>query len=419
MSTFAQRFSLCLCASVVNFIAVTSTDVEAFSCIDPFLKRPAGGFPLHTHLWWRIALRIHHCAVAEPFMNKKRVLIYGIVLAVLAVLVYMQFRQWRNFDWGKFLEHTRDVSWLHVFYATALIYFTYMLRAVRWKLFLRPVRRDASLPSLISLNIVGFTALALLGRPGELIRPYLISRGTNLSFSSQLAVWTVERIFDIAAFTVLLVSAIFLPTELREFAAARPLYGHWLHLAGYLLTALVAALFLVALAINYHGPAIADWIEDRFSHLARSLGHRIAQRIREFAAGLNTIHNPASFAMISAVSLLLWLCVALSYNEVTHAYGPSMNQASGSRVLLLMGSSMVGSMLQLPGVGGGSQLATIEALDKVYHVPSEVAVSCGILLWLVCFMAIVPVGLLLAHRQRISLRKASEESQHEQEIAAS
>jgi len=352
-------------------------------------------------------------------MNKKRILIYGIVLAVLAVLVYMQFRQWRNFDWGKFLEHTRDVSWRHVFYATVLIYLAYILRAVRWKLFLRPVREDASTLSLISLNLVGFTALALLGRPGELIRPYLIARRMNLSFSSQLAVWTVERILDIAAFTVLMVSAIFLPTKLREFAAARPVYEHWLHLAGYLLSALVLGLFSVAVATNYQGPAIADWIEDRFSHLARNLGHRIAQRIREFAAGLNTIHGPASFLMILLVSLFMWFCIAVSYNEVTHAYGVPMQEMSVTRVLLLMGSSMVGSMLQLPGVGGGSQLATIEALDKVFHVPSEVAVSCGILLWLVCFMAVVPVGLLLAHRERISLRKASEESQREEEAVAS
>jgi len=76
---------------------------------------------------------------------------------------------------------------------------------------------------------------------------------------------------------------------------------------------------------------------------------------------------------------------------------------------------MVGSMLQLPGVGGGSQLATIEALDKVFAVPREVAVSCGILLWLVSFVAVVPVGLLLAHRERLSLRKVAKESENAEE----
>ena len=71
---------------------------------------------------------------------------------------------------------------------------------------------------------------------------------------------------------------------------------------------------------------------------------------------------------------------------------------------------MVGSVIQLPGVGGGSQLATIAALEHIFDVPKELAASCGIMLWLVTFMAVIPVGLLLAHRERLSLRNCPEES---------
>ncbi|HYA22989.1 MAG TPA: lysylphosphatidylglycerol synthase transmembrane domain-containing protein, partial [Terriglobales bacterium] len=337
---------------------------------------------------------------------------------ILAFLVYLQFREWRTFDWGKFIGHSRELTWRHVIHGIVLIYVAYILRAVRWKIFLRPVRKNASTLSLVSPTLVGFTGLAVLGRPGELIRPYLIARRVNLSVSSQLAVWAVERIFDLGAFTVLMVAAIFLPTKLRAFAAARPAYYHWLHVAGYLLTGLVVGLFAVAMLVNYKGPAIADWVEKRFSHLAQNLGHRIAQRVREFAGGLNTIHGPLSFLQVAAVSVLMWWLIAQSYKEVTHAYGAPMQQMSVTRVLLLMGSSMVGSMLQLPGVGGGSQLATIEALDKVFQIPRELAVSCGILLWLVSFVAVVPAGLLLAHRERLSLRKVAEESEEAEASAA-
>ncbi|MBV8051192.1 MAG: flippase-like domain-containing protein, partial [Acidobacteriaceae bacterium] len=190
-------------------------------------------------------------------MNKNRIFVYVLVLALLAALVYMQFRHWQTFDWGKFVTNTREVNWRDVIYAVILIYVAYLLRAVRWKLFLRPVRKDVSASSLVSPTVVGFTGLAMLGRPGELIRPYLIARRVNLSFASQLAVWAVERIFDLGAFTVLMIMAIFLPTKLQAFATARPVYGHWLHVAGYLLSALVIAMFSVAALVNYRGPAIA------------------------------------------------------------------------------------------------------------------------------------------------------------------
>ncbi len=119
-------------------------------------------------------------------------------------------------------------------------------------------------------------------------------------------------------------------------------------------------------------------------------GHKLAQKVREFGTGLNTIHGPWS---------LLWLTLrlggnvvrdALAYQEVTHSYGVDALEIPVSQLLILMGASMVGSMLQLPAVGGGSQMATIATLSSVFDVPPEMAASCGILLWLVTFAAVVP-----------------------------
>jgi hypothetical protein len=110
----------------------------------------------------------------------------------------------------------------------------------------------------------------------------------------------------------------------------------------------------------------------------------------------------------------MWWLIALAYREVTHAYGTPLEHMTVSKVLLLMGSSMLGSLIQLPGVGGGSQLATISALQHIFNTSHELAASCGILLWLTTFVSVVPVGLLLAHRERLSLRKLSEESEQEE-----
>jgi hypothetical protein len=230
----------------------------------------------------------------------------------------------------------------------------------------------------------------------------------------------VERIFDIGGFTALMLAGIFLPSKLRAFTlAAPPEVRHWIHLTGYALIALVLGLLFGAVLVSYRGSRIAQWVEGRFSHLAGNLGHRIAQKIREFTVGLNTIHGPLAFLQLSAVSVLMWWLIALAYKEVTHAYGAPMHDMSATKVLLLMGASMIGSMVQLPGVGGGSQLATISALDHVFHiVPKELAVSCGIMLWLVTFVAVVPVGLLFSHHEHLSLRKLSAESAEAEEVAA-
>jgi uncharacterized protein (TIRG00374 family) len=250
--------------------------------------------------------------------------------------------------------------------------------------------------------------LALLGRAGEFIRPYLIARRADLPFSSQLAVWAVERIFDLGAFTVLMVLAIFLPSALP--AIPHPEYYLRFREGGFFLIGVVVVTTVAAIVIRRSGDAVGQWVQKRFGHLSPGFGHKLAQKVREFGQGLDTIHGPLSLLMLSLVSVGMWYIIALAYQEVTHSYGVPALEIPVSQILILMGASMVGSMLQLPAVGGGSQMATIAALSSVFDVPPEMAASCGILLWLVTFAAVVPLGLALAHHERLSLRKLSEES---------
>jgi uncharacterized protein (TIRG00374 family) len=347
------------------------------------------------------------------FMDKKRIIASVVVFCILAALVYLQYRHWQSFDWGTFWAQTGSIKKWHVVHAIALIYIGYFLRAVRWKIFLRPVRPKAKLMDMLSPTIIGFTGLALLGRAGEFIRPYLIARRTDLPFSSQLAVWAVERIFDVGAFTFLMVLAIFLPSALP--AIPHPEYYLRFREGGFLLIGVVAALTVGAIVVRRSGDAVAQWVEEKFGHLSANFGHKMAQKIREFGKGLDTIHSPLSLLMLSVVSIGMWYIIALAYQEVTHSYGVPALEIPVSQLLILMGASMLGSMLQLPAVGGGSQMATIAALSSVFDVPPEMAASCGILLWLVTFAAVVPLGLVIAHQERLSLRKLSVESHQAEE----
>jgi uncharacterized protein (TIRG00374 family) len=348
-------------------------------------------------------------------MDKKRILVSVVVFLILAVLFYLQYREWHSFDWGTFWSQTRQIRWARVVRAVAFIYIAYVLRAVRWKIFLKPVRPTAKVSELVSPTMIGFAGLALLGRAGEPIRPYLIARRQQLTLSSQLAVWAVERIFDVGAFTLLIGLAVF--REGGMYSIPEPGWYSDLQRGVLVLIGLVLAVVVAAIVINRNGEAVARWVEREFGHLSANLGHRIAHWIREFGTGLNTIDGPVSFLWLTVVSVGMWYVIAMAYKEVTHSYGQTALEIPQLQILILMGSSMLGSMLQLPAVGGGSQLATIKTLSGLFAVPPELAASCGILLWLVTFAAVIPLGLVLAHHERLSLRKLSEESHHAEEPA--
>lgn len=337
-------------------------------------------------------------------MDKRRIAVTSSIVFILGVLVYLQIREWRHFDWAMFWRHTHP-DWKHVFHGVAFIYIADVLRAWRWQIFLRP--RKGSWLKLISPTFIGFTGLALLGRLGEFVRPYLIARQKDLPFSSQIAVWIVERIFDIGAFIVLMLIAMGVNPSFRRSVfllgseALRTLSLHVpAKLATYTVAVAVAAVLLMLISRN----------------LKASVGRKVTARVTEFRTGLDTIHCPFAFVQLSACSIAIWLLIALAYLEVTHSYSaPILQNMTTAEVLLLMGASMAGSILQLPAVGGGSQLATIAVLFHHFDVPRELAVSCGILLWLTTFMSIIPLGLWFAHREHVSLRRLSQESVAEEE----
>ncbi|HKR84741.1 MAG TPA: lysylphosphatidylglycerol synthase transmembrane domain-containing protein [Terriglobales bacterium] len=412
-------------------------------------------------------------------MNKKQIFTTAVVVVILGLLVYFQVQHWRSFDWVRFRSASR-VSPLRIAAAVGLIYVTYFLRAWRWKVFLEPMCESRT-SRLVAPTFIGFTGLALLGRPGEFIRPYLIARRENLSVASQIGVWTIERIFDVGAFTVLMTIDVFFSTVIR----ANP-YLHKFRIAAVVLCGLVAFASVLAVLVRKRQHDVAVFFHNLTARFSKGLAHAVDQKIRAFGEGLNTVASPKALLKLIAISLLMWFIVALAYREVAHSYPPEQEQRQegppsvdvetasvsglpeiagqpltnenianlqsslqtkgyllkeykgdlwlyrqnkrvkkvGDRpylssldlphVLLLMGFSMVGSVVQLPAVGGGSQLAVISALQVVYGIPPELALSCGILLWLVTFMSCIPVGLTFAHREHLSLRKLSKAS-HEEE----
>src|SRR5579864_4521069 len=349
-------------------------------------------------------------------MSKKRFLVTTLVLVVLGALVYLQVRTWKKFDWHHFWAATHNTNKLYLVAGVALVYADYILRAVRWKILLRPVC-NAKTSDLVAPTMIGFTGLALLGRPGEFIRPYLIARKHNLSMSSQVAVWTVERIFDTGAFGLIMALNILTArSELKTLPGFRnsPRTFFDFQLSGAILLLVVAAAASFAYAVRKNPQRIAQFSARLLGLISKRAAAVVSHKMQAFGEGLNTIHDLKSFVQLAGLSIVIWLFIGLSYAAVANAYHIRHHtHITLANVLLLTAASVVGGVLQLPVVGGGSQLATIGVLSGIFYLPAELSISCGMMLWLVTFMSVIPVGLFLAHREQLSLTRIEKESEEE------
>ena len=89
-------------------------------------------------------------------------------MLAVAVLIWFLATQvaTRHFDWQLAARTFTHVRWSWVALSLIPIFGTYYGRALRWAVFLRPIKPNPSIRNLLSATIVGFTAITLFGRPG-------------------------------------------------------------------------------------------------------------------------------------------------------------------------------------------------------------------------------------------------------------
>jgi uncharacterized protein (TIRG00374 family) len=122
-----------------------------------------------------------------------------------------------------------------------------------------------------------------------------------------------------------------------------------------------------------------------------------------FVRGVQTIKTAGDLVAAIFYSALHWLLVVLVYYLITQSFGGKLATLTFADAMMVLVFTMVGSAVQLPGVGGGAQALSIIAFTKLYGVEQEPAVAAAMVLWLVTFASCTLVGVPLLFREGWSL----------------
>jgi hypothetical protein len=341
-----------------------------------------------------------------PSSTTSRLLRTLIPLAFLAAVVAFAYHGRSSFQWSAVIAQLRSADPLHILIGIALIYACYWLRAMRWSVLLRTLR-PASAARVFPAQVIGFTAVGLFGRLADLARPVILARTLDTSVATQLAVYSVERAFDLAAAAVLFSAALAFGSR------SLPHHEAFAHV-GLLAIAATVVLVLFALALRLRGPAIARTSARLLHKLSPRLAALAEARLLDLSAGFHTLATFAEFASATALSLIMWIGVAAAYVVSIRAFraAPSLASFGLAATMLLLATGMGGSLLQLPVLGWFTQIAVLAAaLHGIFAVPLDTATACGLVLLLVANLSIIPLGLLLAHARGLSLRAAARASE--------
>src|SRR4051812_16234132 len=107
-----------------------------------------------------------------------------------------------------------------LFYAFLFVGVTYLVRAWRWQMLLKPLG-PTRFRTAFRTTVIGFAALSLLpARAGDLLRPYLLARKENLPVSATFATVVMERVLDLVAVVVLMAVYVWGYAEPSELSGA-------------------------------------------------------------------------------------------------------------------------------------------------------------------------------------------------------
>jgi hypothetical protein len=334
---------------------------------------------------------------------------------VFAVLVGFGFWAYRHvgFNFATFRTQLTKVNWTKIAIGLGCIYLGYVLRSIRWALLIRHNKRVPVL-SMLGTQVIGFTSVALVGRVADLARPYMVAKKTGLPLSTQIATYVVERLFDAGSMALMFFSVMLLsPAKALPHPEIFREVGYW-----GLAATVAGALFLVA--IRLAGGAVAAFFERMLSVLSKSLGKAVGYKILEFRTGLDTLRSFGDLITTLAISLAMWGLIMAAYLLTMRSFeaSPQLATMTVAKGMVLMIVSGGASAFQLPVLGWFTQIGVVAtAFSSFFGVPPESAAACAAMLLLVTFLGIIPVGLIWAQFEHISLRKVAEESEHlEEEI---
>jgi glycosyltransferase 2 family protein len=319
-----------------------------------------------------------------------------------AAIAYLALR-WREagFEWKVFFHTFQHVDWVWIAAGTSFALLTYLGRALRWQVLMRGEKPDASLWSLTRCTAIGFTSIVLFGRPGELIRPYLISLQENVSFSSQVAAWVTERIYDLLA--ALLLFSLALSQVQSSGVSVGPRLEWVLRTGGY--AAGVAALASLGVLVGFarYGEVMERVLLNRLGFLSEGALAKVRSITTAFREGMAVTGKPGTAYLLVLYSVLQWSLILACYYCVFRGY-PATMFLSFTDVAIFVGFATFGAAIQIPGVGGGLQVVAVIILTELFKIRLEEASGVAIMLWAVTFVVIVPLGLVLALTEGLNWR---------------
>ena len=229
--------------------------------------------------------------------KKSLKIIIGILISIL--FMYLAFRK---VDFNKMLTAIQDINLIYVLLIIVVVFLNNVIRALRWRLLLYPIKKVDPVSCFTSLQI-GYTANTILpAHLGEFIRAYLIGKKNNIPSSAVFATIVTERIIDIISLLFFMVLTLLIYP-----------FPDWVRSSGYIMFAgtVVLILFLFLLKIKPEKTLNVTGVFLKF--FPEPFKNKILTLLSTFLDGFVGMKNWQHYLGTILLSIAIWIFYGLFF----------------------------------------------------------------------------------------------------------
>ena len=319
-----------------------------------------------------------------------------VILLTIGLLAYL----FHGVDLRGAWDATRHADGRLLLVGVMVTMLTYALRAARWQYLLASIG-PTRFSTAFRTTVIGYAASFVLpGRPGEVLRPYLLARHEGLPPTAAFATVILERLLDLV--TVLLLFGVFVVLVDPASLSGDPALYARVKAGGLLAAGAAVAGLVVFFFLAGHPERLGAWALRVERVLPANLARALAGFVETFAQGLAVMRQPRRLLVSLILSFPLWLSIAAGIWISSRAFHMTFGYLGSFLVMTLL---VVGVAVPTPGQVGGFQVAYQIAVTTFLGASEEAATAAAIVLWLISFVPVTLLGLVFMAREGLTFSR--------------
>lgn len=347
----------------------------------------------------QIALLILRLRSWASINNKSIKFLAGLIIG--AILLYLSFR---NVNVSEMVAALTKANYGFILLSISALMLSHYLRALRWQIFLAPIKTINS-GSLFSALVIGYAANTFVpGHLGELLRAFVLGKRHNILTSKTFASIVLERIVDVLSLIFVMVLVILVYP-----------FPDWVFRSGLIMLAGSIFVLVILIVFKISEAKTSQLMHTMFKPLPEKVANRVNLLILNFLSGIMPLKSLRDYFYTVILSVSIWFCYALVYHFCLRAFNLieiyNLSWYVGLIVLVFTTISIV--VPSSPGYIGTYHYLCQMALTMI-GVSTTEALSYAAIAHAVNILPVTLVGLIMANYYGVSIFRTASQSHRNQ-----